>query len=270
MTLDSTFLFKTASSSSAPESTPALLSPEELLNYRPNSRVVRVEPTQKINRLGVPILVFCKDDKLQLKGALPVCLHNGIWHELSKRENGAGRGPPALSVHDYDTQSKKEQEKKADSENDDSESEDELKPDPVDANIRNSPLNTTGQLLAALPDLSPAQPPNPTFGKTRTISQSVNQPITATQLPTPQTKMATQTLTKTQSTKTAPPPAKGTPDHLSNLFSKALRKGGGGGGGGGGSGEGGSGGGGGGGGGGNAAQPQQPVPIAQEIGRAHV
>src|ERR1700755_2017480 len=64
------------------------LSNEKLTNYRPNTRVVLFEASQRSNSLGKPFLVFCNSDKLNpVKGATPVVYKYNFWHRL-KLENG--------------------------------------------------------------------------------------------------------------------------------------------------------------------------------------
>ena len=101
VTLDSTFFIKTASSST--ESV-ADLTPEELLMNRPNSRITRVEVYNTLNKIGKPFQVFCKKDDLNPSKGIPVTLHNGVWHKLTRGtcKDTLTLGEPAPSVHDFD------------------------------------------------------------------------------------------------------------------------------------------------------------------------
>jgi hypothetical protein len=189
--------------------------------------VVLVETTHKINKLKGPFLAFCKSDDLVIaKGATPVCLYNHIWHRLSVSNDSRTINLEDLipSVHDYDTpaQPKKDTDDK---------DQDRLKTNPAEESDQHSPLNTVSELAAALPTLPPIQPTGitPAFGKTQVSSQQTTTitptPTVLTTHPPTKPKMATQTLAAN-----APAaPAKGTPDYLTNLYQKALRKGGGGG-----------------------------------------
>src|SRR6266849_6876269 len=72
------FLIKTASSSRT------YLTPEQIVQQKPNSRTVYIDVNHQRNSLGIPFLVYCATSELKLdKNILKVCLYNGIWHTIS-------------------------------------------------------------------------------------------------------------------------------------------------------------------------------------------
>jgi hypothetical protein len=185
-----------SSSSGTASAVTKILSDEELVYYQPNSRVVLVESTHKINRLQRPFLVFCKSETLLIsKGVTPICLHNGIWHRLvvSNNNQTVKLGDLIPSVHDYDTPAQPK--KDVDNKNQDC-----LEANPTKTSEQHSPLNTVSKLVAALPTLPPIQPTGitPAFGRTQISSQqgmtNTSTPTVLTTHPLNKPKMATQTL----------------------------------------------------------------------------
>ena len=254
VTLDSTFLFKTASSSADPfpEDSTTKVPDDQLLSGPTNLRITVVPIGYKQTPISRPttreFLVCCDNGWKEINQyALSVAHHNGVWHRVVPRNTGFYRKEPRPSISTFDTYDLAEvlQEIKEPSPvnedfppfeepekvpSDDSDDEPE---DDENAQIRNSPIITS--------------PPPYTF------------------LPTPimaSTSIVTQTTTAQASTAPKPPPS--LPNQIVTKFWQSFNlprspTGGGGGGGRGGGGGGGRGGGGGkGGGGGGTPAPQQP------------
>ena len=276
MTLDSTFLFKTASSSDQE----IYLTDEEILQQRPNRRIVHISKDHRRNSTGNPFLIFCATDQLEHKSGIRVCLYRGIWHRVNRKEKLHILGEPLPSIHDFDEEESKEDQ-----------SESESEPDPVDQQIRQSPA----QITTPLPSSARAKgkainlqvpvpiPQNVAQIRSATSSHAPTQP-SLQQLVSPPTKMTTaapsSSMTATQgpsasvpapvaSAPAAAPAAANipaTPQSIAAAFANALKKGGGGGGGPPGGGvPGGGGGAPGGGGGGPGGGPAQ-APVAQAQG----
>src|SRR5229473_4192984 len=96
VTLDSTFLYKTASKTDKP------LTQEELLIGKPNSRVFTLNKDDSRNPVGWTLQFFSTYDPIRVGGALPVTLYKGVWHQISKEFTLANVAP---TIHDYDEQS---------------------------------------------------------------------------------------------------------------------------------------------------------------------
>src|SRR5712671_1534543 len=60
------------------------LTNKELIQTRPNRRVVRIETYNSYNKKGKPFQVLCKDETLNHKGATPVTIYEGVWWYLKK------------------------------------------------------------------------------------------------------------------------------------------------------------------------------------------
>src|SRR5712692_10150505 len=78
------------------------LTQEELLVGRLNSRVFVLEKDDSRNPTGRALQFFSTYDPIRVGGALPVTLHKGVWHQLSKEFTIANAAP---TIHDYDEQS---------------------------------------------------------------------------------------------------------------------------------------------------------------------
>src|SRR5260370_11299245 len=102
VTLDSTFLSKTASRTDQP------LTQEELLVGKPNSRVFTLDQQDPRNPVGRTLQFFSTYDPIRVGGALPVTLYQGVWHQISKEFTLANAAP---TIHDYDEQSSTSNEK---------------------------------------------------------------------------------------------------------------------------------------------------------------
>jgi hypothetical protein len=76
---------------------------QELLFNRPNSRIAVIQPGKNDTNSEVPFLVFCNNDKLNLKGAIPIVLHNGIWHRFKPSKKAHTLGELLPSIHNFDT-----------------------------------------------------------------------------------------------------------------------------------------------------------------------
>src|SRR5258708_4941084 len=78
------------------------LTQEELLVGKPNSRVFVLEKDNPRNPTGKALQFFSTYDPIRVGGALPVALHNRVWHQISKEFTIANAAP---AIHDYDEQS---------------------------------------------------------------------------------------------------------------------------------------------------------------------
>src|SRR6266852_2666436 len=113
------------------------LTPEQIIQQKPNSRVVYIDVTHSRNSLGIPFLVYCSTSELKLdKNVLKVCIYNGIWHTISSEGKRPYLVGPAPSVHDYDLDDNPIDEQSASSDEEDS----------IDQTIRNSPIRPVLQL----------------------------------------------------------------------------------------------------------------------------
>ena len=181
MTLDSTFLFKTASSSSIAQ-TPEQganyqdydLTNQELIETRPNSRVLRLETYNVQNKKGKPFQVFCNNNEYKLKGSKPVTLYKGVWHLLAqgstKDDFSLHEACPAVHNFDISIEQADQEGEAAPSlpsiketplpkeREDETQSSDDEPKDPTDEQIRNSPLLKQ----PALAEQSEPDKPNPT------------------------------------------------------------------------------------------------------------
>src|SRR5258708_4054942 len=84
------------------------LTQEELLVGKPNSRVFILEKDNPRNLAGKALQFFSTYDPIRVGGALPVTLHKGVWHQISKEFTIANAAP---TIHDYDEQSSTSKEK---------------------------------------------------------------------------------------------------------------------------------------------------------------
>ena len=249
MTLDSTFLFKTASSSTDPflEDDTTRVPDKDLLKGPTNSRVVVVPIGYKRTPTSKPtsreLLVYCNNRKKIIdQYTLSVAHYNGVWHQVVPRATGFYRKEPKPSISTFDTYDLEEvlkevkelspvdedfppfeEPEKAPSDDSDNEPND----DSEDNQIRNSPIVTSPPPYTLLPA--------PTMASTSTT-----------------------TLTTTAQASTAPKPPPSSPSQIVTKFHQSFNLPGSPTGGGGGCGGGGSGGGGGGGGPPAPLPPQQP------------
>src|SRR5258708_34057331 len=112
------------------------LSQEELLVGKPNRRVFVLEKDDPRNPAGRALQFFSTYDPIRVGGALPVTIHNGIWHQISKEFTIANAAP---AIHDYNKQSnisKGKERSLPDTEDDIDESLQKV----IDLSIRESPL----------------------------------------------------------------------------------------------------------------------------------
>src|SRR5258708_22982982 len=112
------------------------LTQEELLVGKPNSRVFILEKDNPRNLAGKALQFFSTYDPIRVGGALPVTLHKGVWHQISKEFTIANAAP---TIHDYDehsTTSKGKGKSLTDTEDDIDESIQKA----IDQSIRESPL----------------------------------------------------------------------------------------------------------------------------------
>src|SRR5712692_1130546 len=112
------------------------LTQEELLAGKPNSRVFILEKDDPRNPSGKALQFFSTYDPIRVGGALPVTLHKGVWHQISKEFTIANAAP---TIHDYDEQSSTSKEK-AKSLPDTKDNIDESLQKAINLSIRESPL----------------------------------------------------------------------------------------------------------------------------------
>src|SRR5258708_2573632 len=97
VTLDSTFLFKTASNT--PE---IVLTAKQLIKYRTNYRVRKLEVNNPRNHTGKDLLIYCDNDYGRLNtGSILVCLWNDHWHKLARPDHPT-LGEEIPWLHNYD------------------------------------------------------------------------------------------------------------------------------------------------------------------------
>ena len=97
VTLDSTFLFKTASSAKE-----IVLTPEQLNKYKVNYQVRKLDVDNPRNHTGKDLLIYCDNNYGQLNtGSILVCLWNNHWHKIA-RPNHPILGEEIPWLHTYD------------------------------------------------------------------------------------------------------------------------------------------------------------------------
>ncbi len=92
------FVIKTDSSQSKP------LTQEELLKSRPNSRIFTLDATDPKNPADKKLQFFSTYSPLRIGGAIPITLHNGVWHQLTNPKE-PWLDTPMTSIHNYDIKS---------------------------------------------------------------------------------------------------------------------------------------------------------------------
>src|ERR1700755_3402390 len=171
------------------------LSDEELTNYRPNRRVVLFEASQRSNSLGKPFLVFCNSDKLNpTKGATPIVYKYNFWHKLKLKNGRPYLGETFPEAAEYDDNNNtpfsvqelqealppiNDPEIRATSPTPPSApnsrpASPEEQPDPIDLQIRNSPVAPA----ETLPEAS--RNPRTVFGRTRSTKPTMSATATTT------------------------------------------------------------------------------------------
>jgi hypothetical protein len=76
-----------------------------LLKGRPNRRIFVLDPTNPKNPSAKQLQFFSKYEPLNHKGAVPVAIHNRIWHQLTNPENPTlGEPYPVIHEHDLEEQ----------------------------------------------------------------------------------------------------------------------------------------------------------------------
>jgi hypothetical protein len=78
------------------------LSDEDILETRPNSRIVIIKKNHRSNQTGKTFQTYCPNGKESIKGAIPVVLQYNIWHQLSSKDKDPILGEPITEVHNYD------------------------------------------------------------------------------------------------------------------------------------------------------------------------
>ena len=172
MTLDSTFLFKTASSSLDPflEDDTTRVPDKDLLKGPTNSQVVVVSIGYKQTPTSKPtsqeFLVYCNNGKKIIdQYALSVAHYNRVWHHVVPRATGFYRKEPRPSISTFDTYNLAEVLKEAKEpspvdedfppfeqpEKAPSDDSDDNREDNEDKQIRNSPIVTSPPPYTVLP-----------------------------------------------------------------------------------------------------------------------
>jgi hypothetical protein len=84
------------------------LTQEELLKGCLNRRIFILKPNDPKNPLMKKLQFFSKYNPLSYNRAIPVTIHNGIWHQLADPKNPMLREPcPAIHEHDLEAQQEK-------------------------------------------------------------------------------------------------------------------------------------------------------------------
>jgi hypothetical protein len=112
------------------------LTQEELLQGCPNRRIFVLEPADPKNPSTKQLQFFSKYEPLSYNGAIPVAIHNGIWHQLANPKNPM-LGEPYPIVHEHDLEEQVEKGKSI------PDSEDDIHEDvqkALDQSIRQSPI----------------------------------------------------------------------------------------------------------------------------------
>jgi Retrotransposon gag protein len=237
VTLDSTSLFKTASSSKGKASRSSIHpSEEDLLRGHQNTRVRILSANDPENKLHIPLQIFCDNNEKELNNnAIIVCEHEGIWHQVLFPGEKATLRQPKEFIHQYDIPDQSTEELAV----------------LLDHQARISPASQTISLQTPTTPSSPAQE--------STITTTTTKATTST------TSTAATTITPDDIKKAFEKGLRqNNPGGGGGGGSGGSRGGGGGGGGSGGEGRGGGEGEGGGGGGGGGAPSQQVILLAQD------
>jgi hypothetical protein len=80
---------------------PLYLSDEDILETKPNSRVILIDKNHRSNRIGKMFQTYCPNSKENTKGAIPVLLRYSVWHRLSSKDKDPILGEPIPKVHNY-------------------------------------------------------------------------------------------------------------------------------------------------------------------------
>ena len=246
VSLDLTFLFKTASSSTDlfPEDDTTRVPDEELLKGPTNSQVVVVPVGYKQTPTSKPtsreFLMYCNNGKKIIdQYALSVAHYNSVWHHVIPRATGFYRKEPRPSISTFDTYNLEEVLKEA------------KEPSPVDEDFP-----SFKEPEKALSDDSDNEPDDDSEDNQIRNSPIVTSPPPYMLLPiSTMASTSATTLTTTAQASTAPKPSSSSPSQIVTKFRQSFNlpgspiSGGG---------EGGGGGGGGGGGPPSPQPPQQP------------
>jgi hypothetical protein len=81
---------------------PLYLSDEDILETKPNSRVILINKNHRSNRTGKTFQTYCPNSKENTKGAILVLLRYSVWHRLSSKDKDPILGEPIPEVHEYD------------------------------------------------------------------------------------------------------------------------------------------------------------------------
>jgi hypothetical protein len=77
------------------------LSDKDILETRPNSRVILIDKNHRLNQTGKTFQTYCPNGKENTKGAIPVVLQYSVWHRLFNKDKDLILGEPIPEVHDY-------------------------------------------------------------------------------------------------------------------------------------------------------------------------
>ena len=110
VTLDSTFLVKTASSrsnsgSDKGKATKKLVHPsnKDLLKGCRNTRIRILPANDPENQLHMPLQIYCNNDERELNNnTIIVCEYEGLWHQVLFPKEVATLAQPKGFIHQYD------------------------------------------------------------------------------------------------------------------------------------------------------------------------
>src|SRR5260370_37721852 len=98
VTLDSTFLAKTAGNARE-----IVLTPEQLNKYKVNYRVRKLDVDNPRNHTGKDLLIYCDNNYRRLNtGSILVCLSTGHWHKIVWPDHPT-LGEEIPWLHQYDS-----------------------------------------------------------------------------------------------------------------------------------------------------------------------
>jgi hypothetical protein len=80
---------------------PLYLSDKDILETKPNFRVILIDKNHRSNRTGKTFQTYCPNGKENTKGAIPVLLRYSVWHRLSSKDKDPILGEPIPEVHNY-------------------------------------------------------------------------------------------------------------------------------------------------------------------------
>ena len=176
------------------------LSSSKLLETQQNSRVVRIKLDHPFNRIGTPFQAYCISDELNCNpknGAIAVTLQNRVWHHVKITREGPVLAELLISIHTYnkeeeplqaalqevnlnETPTIEEDEPDTPVQIKTENSSDDEGEDPIDQQIRNSPIQPLILLQQVLARIAMATTTTThttipkTIAKSTTISSSTD------------------------------------------------------------------------------------------------